>query len=311
MAWEAYVSPDPVDNIFSRYWLLEQMKLGEAFEEQHGRAIMAELEYATNTTVKWMSEYETLDLTQQTIFDQAEYAWKLCGGDAIISEYERAITEGRAGKFNLLTRKIQNLKRTIDDTVNASLFSDGTGTSSKEIGGLQLIVDTTPATGTVGQINAANFSFWRNQQTSGAQTTSPYDNLRASVRSIYNLCSNGIGLENPQYMVTTRTVFEAYEGLLVAVERRERTSANDRAVGDYNKRHLMYADVPVAYDDDCPSAQWFVLNRRNLKLVWARWQKAFPPGSPVNQFIDVVKILTIANLVSDNRRRLGVVSAIS
>ena len=41
------------------------------------------------------------------------------------------------------------------------------------------------------------------------------------------------------------------------------------------------------------------------------WMKAYPPQTPVNQFMDVVKILTIYNLCSDNPRRLGVVSGIT
>jgi hypothetical protein len=59
----------------------------------------------------------------------------------------------------------------------------------------------------------------RNQQTSGAQTTTAFDNLRAAMRSIYNLCSNGITDQHPSFGVTTRTVFEGFEGLLLANER--------------------------------------------------------------------------------------------
>lgn len=42
-AWEAYVPQDPEDNIFDRYWLLENLRGGESFEEQHGRAIFSAL----------------------------------------------------------------------------------------------------------------------------------------------------------------------------------------------------------------------------------------------------------------------------
>jgi hypothetical protein len=39
--------------------------------------------------------------------------------------------------------------------------------------------------------------------------------------------------------------------------------------------------------------------------------KASPAVNPANQFADVVKILTVFNLVSDNPRRLGVITAIT
>jgi len=157
-AWEAYVNQDPEDNVFDRYWLLENLRQGEAFEEQHGRAIFSSLEYATNTTVKAMSELETLDVTRIDVFDQAEFAWKHIGGDVVMSEFEKAVTESGGGKFGLMARKIENLKSSMDDSINAQLFSDGTGTSGKEIGGLAHIVALDPTTGTVGQINRATFS---------------------------------------------------------------------------------------------------------------------------------------------------------
>jgi len=310
-AWEAYVAQDPVDNIFDRYWLLENLRQGESFEEQHGRAIFAELEYATNTTVKAMSELETLDVTRVDVFDQAEFAWKHIGGDVVMSEFERAITEGGGGKFKLLARKIDNLKSSMEKAVNEQLFSDGTGTSSKEIGGLNHIVPLDPTSGTVGQILRSTFSFWQSQQTSGAKTSTAFDNLQSTLRSVYNLCSNGIGQENPQFCVTDRAVFEGYEGLLTSNERYVREGKGDKGVSGFTGPQLMFKDIPIAYDNDCTAGYAYILNRRNLKLVWARWMKMFDAVNPTNQFIEVPKVLTIANLVSDNPRRLGVVTGIT
>lgn len=310
-AWEAYVSQDPEDNIFARYWLLENLKEGKAFDKQNGRAIFHTIEYAVNGTVKWMGERETLDVTHYDVFDQAEYAWKHIGGECDISEFMKAATAGGAGKFNVQAKQIENLKNSIFDTFNAGLFSDGTGTSSKEVGGLQLLVPTDPTTGTRGQINAASFTFWRSQQTSGAKTTSAFDNLLSTLRSIYNLCSNGVGSQTPEYGVTTRAVFEGFEGLLTANERYVREGKGDKGVTGFKGDHLMFKDIPIAYDADCPSGIAYLLNRRNLKLVYMLWMKAFPPASPVNQFIDVVKVLTIANLTTDNPRRLGAVTGIT
>ena len=310
-SWEAYVSHDPEDNIFDRYWLLENLKQGKSFEKQNGRSIFETIEYAVNGTVKWMGERETLDVTHYDVFDQAEYAWKHIGGLCDISEFMKAATAGGAGKFPVMAKQIENLKNSIFDTFNAGLFSDGTGTSSKQIGGLQHLVPTDPTTGTVGQINRGSFSFWRSQQTSGAKTTSAFDNLLSTLRSIYNLCSNGVGSQTPEYAVTTRTVFEGFEGLLVADEQYTRLGKNDKGVTGFKGDHLMFKDIPIAYDNDCPSGVAYLLNRRNLKLVYMLWMKAFPPGSPVNQFIDVVKILTIANLTTDNSRRLGAVTGIT
>lgn len=310
-AWEAYVNQDPVDNIFVRHALLEQLRSNGSFEKQNGRAIFHILEYATNSTVKWMSEYETLSVTPQTTFDQAEFAWKLIGGDVPMSEFEKAITAAGAGKFDLMAKKIDNLKSTIEETVNTACFADGTGTSSKEIGGLQEIVQTTPSTGTTGGISRDSFSFWRNQQQTGTKTSTAYDNLRSHLGLVYDNCSNGVGKENPTFVVTSSTIFNAYHNLLLANERYARTGTGDKGISGFKQQSVMFRDIPVFYDSACTSDSAYVLNNRNLHLVYSVWMKGFPAVQPSDQFADVFKVLCILNMTSDNLRRLGVINSIT
>lgn len=310
-AWEAYVSQDPVDNVFARHYALEQLRSNGSFEKQNGRAIFNILEYALNSTVKFMSEYEELDVAAQTTFDQCEGAWKNLGGDVPMSEFEKAITAAGGGKFDLMSKKIDNLKTTMEEFANTAIFADGTGTSGKEFGGLQYLVSSTPTTGTVLQINRATFSFFRNQQASGAKSSAAYDQLKTQATLIYNNCSNGVGKENPTWGVTTQTVFQGFESLLTTQERYDRTATGDLGVSGFKGQKIQFKDIPLAYDAACPSGNMYILNNRNLKLVYALWMKGYPPASPANQFADVFKVLSIANLVTDNPRRLGVVTAIT
>lgn len=310
-AWEDYVKQDPMDNVFIKYWLLENLKAGESFKKGQGNPIVGTIEYAVNTTVKAMSELETVDINRVDVFDRYNYAWKFVGGDMVMSEFEKGVTAGSAGKFDLYAGKMDNLKRSFERQINTDLFSDGTGTGGKQAGGLQLIVPTDPTTGTVGSINRATYTFWRSQQTSGAKTSTAFDNLRSSCRSIYNLCSNGIGEQTPEFMVSTRTEFEGYESLLTLNERLVRNGSDDKAVSGYKGTSIMFKDISWAYDNACPATTVYILNRRNLFIRWLFWMKAFPPQSPVNQFADVVKILTVYNMCSDNPRRLGVVTSVS
>lgn len=310
-AWEDYVKTDPTDQIFPRFWLLENLKEGNSFRKGAGDPITGTIEYAVNTTVKAMSELETLDVNRIDVFDRYEFAWKFVGGDIVMSEFEKGQTAGSAGKFDLEAGKINNLKKSFMNQINQDLFSDGTGFGGKQAGGLQLIVSSTPTTGTVGTISRASFAFWRNQQTAGTKTTTAFDNLKGSMRSIYNLCANGPGQETPEFAVSPRTEFEGYESLSVSIERLVRSDASQKLVSGYKGTQIMFKDIPLAYDAACPSATMYILNRRNLFIRWMYWMKAFPPQSAINQFADVVKILTIYNLCTDNPRRLGVVTAIS
>jgi hypothetical protein len=310
-AWEDYVKQDPADQIFSYFWLLENLRVGETFRKGAGDPITGTIEYTTNTTVKSMSELETLDVTRIDVFDRYEYAWKFVGGDIVMSEFEKGVTAGAAGKFDLEAAKIENLKNSMMSQINTDLFSDGTGTSSKQAGGLQYLVKSSPGTGTVGGINTATYSFFRNQQTSGAKSSTAFDNLKGTMRSIYNLCSSGVAMQTPEFAVTDRTVFEGYESLSVTLERLQRTSASDTLLSGFKGDHVMFKDIPLSYDNACTASVCYILNRRNLFIRWMYWMKAYPPVNPANQFADVVKILNVFNLCSDNPRRLGAVTAIT
>jgi len=310
-AWEDYVKQDPTDQIFPRFWLLENLREGNSYRKGAGDPITGTIEYAVNTTVKAMSELETLDVTRIDVFDRYEYAWKFVGGDIVMSEFEKGYTAGDAGKFDLEAGKVENLKKSMFMQINTDLYSDGTGFGGKQAGGLQLLVANDPTQGTIGGINRAVFSFWRNQQLSGQSSGTPFDNLKGAMRSIYNLCSDGPGQETPDFGVSNRVVFEGYESLSVAIERLIRTDMNNKLVSGFKGTQIGFKDIVLAFDSANPAGTMYILNRRNLFIRWMLWMKAYPPQSPVNQFADVVKIFTIYNLCTDQPRRLGVITGIT
>ena len=310
-SWNALVNDSPEDNIFPDNWLLNRLKNGDGYMPvDGGDLITASLEYAVNGTVSSYSDTETISTTRQDVFDRAQYAWKEYAGTVVQSELENAINQGSARKFNLLDAKLKNLKNSFDRVLDIDLHSDGTGNSSKQIGGLQALILTSPTTGTTGGINRANFSFWRNQQTSGAKTTSAFDNLRASWRSIYNLCSNGVAGEHPKFIETDRATFEGFEGLLLA---NERFTTKEQADGGFKNEVLKFKGAMVAYGPNCTAGFAYFMNPQFLKLAYQKghWYKAGETVEPANQTVKVFKVHTICNLIITNMRMVGVVNGIT
>jgi hypothetical protein len=78
-----------------RFWLLENLKEGRFLPKGAGDPITGTIEYAVNTTVKAMSELETLDVNRVDVFDRYEFAWKFVGGDIVMSEFEKGVTSWR------------------------------------------------------------------------------------------------------------------------------------------------------------------------------------------------------------------------
>jgi hypothetical protein len=308
-AWPAYVGRTPYDQIFPQYWTLDRLKSGKAFKGfDGGTSIQGPIEYALNSSVAPMSSYDTVSTTHVDVFDQFDFAWKMYGGSAVLSSQEQAENMGSSKKFDLESATLENLKKSMLDQLSIGVHSDGTGTGSLQLGGLQHIVASTPTSGTVGSINRATYSFWRNQTTSGAKTTTLYDNLRSAMRTIYNACSNGYSTEHPEFFVMTSADFAGYESLLVANER-----FTDKSVGDggFKNEVLKFKGALVAYDGDCPSATAYALNTSHIKLGYLNgfWMKGYPAVDPANQFVEVFKIETKANLFATNPRHLGVITS--
>src|SRR5688572_1271468 len=311
VAWPAYVGKTPYDQIFPQYWTLDRLKSGKAFKGfDGGTSIQGPIEYALNTTVTPMSAYGTVDTNHVDVFDQFDFPWKMYGGTAVLSSQDQAENQGSAKKIDLEEATLENLRKSMMDQLSVGIHSDGTGTGSLQIGGLQLLVQNTPTSGSPGSIPRGTYSFWRNQTTAGTQTATAYDNLRSAMRTIYTACSNGYSTEHPEFFVFTSTDFNGYESLLVANERFADKSAGD---GGFKNEVLKFKGALVSYDGDCPSGTGYALNTNHIKLGYLNgyWMKGYPAVDPANQFTEVFKIETKANLFSLRPRHLGVITSIT
>lgn len=314
--WEQTFGKKPTDNIFNSRALFYLMG-EEGFKEEAdgGRLIEFAINYAENTTFKSYGEYDALDTTRVNVFDAARYDWKINAGTVAYSELERLRAQASSGKVDLIAEKLEVGKDSHIATMNRQLFSDGTGNNTLDIAGLQSIIATSPTSGTVGGINRATFSFWRNKQTSGAKTTNAFDNLRATMRSIYNQCSRGGVDDTPTAFITDRTTFEGYEGLLTPNERYMPADKFTKKHADAGFKNdvITFKGIPGSYDEDAVSGNLYLLNSKYLKFCYLAggWMKMYPKVDPANQLANVHKVATFGNLATNNSRRLGVVTAIT
>jgi hypothetical protein len=312
--FQAVIGDKPEDNIFKEFSFLSLLEKNGAAPKSGGRSAIGTLEYAVNTTVKAMSDTETLDVARVDVFDEAEYSWKEYGGVFVISTFEEAINRGATQKIDLLAGKAENLRSSMRKQINQDAFAAGTGFGGKSIGGLQLLVPDDPTAGSRGGISAATYTFWRSQQATGTKTTNAYDNLRSSMRTINTACSNGQGNTVPTHFLTSGTTCNGYESLLVANERIN-SKKNSEANAGFDDDAFMFKTAKVVWDFECADARMYALRfgQDGLRLAYqsGHWFHAYPAVDPANQLLDVVKVETICNLVTFNPRHLGVITAIT
>lgn len=162
------------DNVSDNNALLMRLKKkGKVKPVSGGRTIVQELEYAENGTFKRYSGYETLNISPSDVFTGAEFDYKQAAVAVSISGLEMLQNSGAEAILDLLESRIMNAERTLVNNIAADCYSDGTADGGKQIGGLQLLIDSTPSTGTVGGIDAGTTigSFWRNIAGTGTAAT--------------------------------------------------------------------------------------------------------------------------------------------
>ena len=304
-------SPTIADNVTKQVALLAAIeKAGNLIKESGGVNLVETIECAENSTFKWYAGYELLDISATNVLSQAVYDWKQCNVNVTVSGIERRNNkESKTRIYNLIKAKIQNAENTAKNNVARSLFSNGTGSGGKEIGGLKLVVSDNPATSVVGGISAAENPFWMNQTyslaTNGGVTgaATPAD-IVAAMDEIMLRCSvNG---ERPDIIIMGYNYYVLYKRYLQSIKR----IVNEKlAIGEASFSGLEYDGVPVLYDSFCDANRAYFLTSKYLQLHVH--EDAFfsqeAERTPVNQDAGVWPLLFQGNLTCSNRSRQGVI----
>ena len=310
--WESKIGKKPTDNVLtSRALFFFFGENGFKEEVDGGRLFERTIMYAENTTNAMQGEMDTLDTTRINVFDAARFNQKIAAGTVVYSELEKLRTAGGGAKFDLLAEKLQNGKDSHIALLNRQAW--GTGLGANDLDGVQKVISITPTTGTVGGINGATFSFWRNRQTSGAKTSTDFDNLQSSCRSVYNQCSLGGTEKAPTALFFDRTSFEGFESTMTQLARYDRADRKSGGDPAFMNDALLFKGIPVYYDEDAPTGEGRFLNNDFLKFNYLAggWMKMYPAVDPANQLSNVHKVATFGNITCSARRHLGVVSAIT
>lgn len=291
------------DNIFKGnpflYWMGAK---GRKIYQDGGHQLLVPLMYGKNTTVKTYSNYDELDVTPQEGFTNGIYPWRQIAGSISISRMEERKNSGQAKILDLLESKIMQAEKSMIEEINRQLFLDGTGNGGLDFYGLALLVEEGSAWSTVAGIDRTAETWWRNYWKS---TGSFAANGRADMRTAYN--STTRGNQHPDIIITTQTVFEFYEALLVQNER-----FTQKETGDGGFESLKFKGATIFYDDYCTAGFMYFLNSEFIEWRVDKQTDLIttPFVRPSNQDARVSQILLYGNLAISNAARQGVLTGI-
>lgn len=295
------------DNVSNGNALLMRLLARDKVKSASGRTIVEELEYAENSNFQYFTGMEILAIAQNQVMTAAEFDWKQAACNVVASGLETEVQNtGREAVIPLLKSRISNAMKTMRNNLATGTYSDGTGSSGKQIGGLQHIIADDPTSGTVGGIDRSDSlnTFWRNQ-TSGnvASIDTTYATLRSEMHAMY--LETKRGMDTIDLIVSDQTLYTVWWGGLTDIQR---ITSSEEAVGGF--KALKFVDADVVYDGDSgiPSNHMYFLNTDYLYMK--RSKRAMRPMSQrqsVNQDAIVVPVIFDGNLTCSNAARQGVV----
>lgn len=299
-------SGELADNITNHNALWRQIKKKGNMQTATGRTIVQEIEYAQNGNVMWYSGAETLDIGASETFTAAEYNYKQLAGNVVITGLEEIQNSGKEAVHNLLKSRIRNLEKSLTNTLATALYADGTGTSSKEMGGLQLLVADV-ATNTVGGISGTTYSWWQNYvyDFSNNSVTPSATTIQHAMNLTW---INTIrGADKPDMITADATYYIYYWESLTPNQR----FTDDKGAGSGFTNLVFQGNVPVIYDDQAPASHMYFLNTDYLFVRPAKGRQFKPLGekSSVNQDAMVMPVVWAGNMTVSNRKRQGVIVA--
>lgn len=293
------------DNVINNHPLLSKMKeKGNIIKESGGASFQEKISYASNGTVQSQGEYDTFDTTPQDVLSSAEFSQKIITGTVTMTALEMKQNAGKERIVNLLKAKMKVLESSLQNKIGTDLYSDGT--VSNDIGGLQLLLADDPTTGTVGSINRATYTFWRNQlyDFSVESVTASATTIQSSMNTLYSRCQVQQG-ELPDLIAADDVYFGYYEDSLQTIQR-----LTDPSRGKLGFNSIAYKGAEVFYDPECPASHMYFINSNHIFLK--HLGDLFEVGEttrPVNQDVWVTPLVFTGNMTIDNGRVHGVMIA--
>jgi hypothetical protein len=299
------------DNVSNNNALLKRLSTkGNIKPVSGGRTIVQEIEYAENGTYTRYSGYETLNISPSDVITGAEFDWKQAAVAVTMSGLEMLQNAGKEQQIDMLEARITNAERTFKNQISTDIYSDGTASGGKQIGGLQLLIADTGLS-TVGGISSTTYSWWRNQvyDFSTAGVTPSSATIQTAMNTLF--LQTARGTDTPDLIVADNTYYRYYWESLQSIQRI--TNENTAGAG-FKALQFLGRDVVFdgGQDGAAPSSHMYFINSNYLYFRPHRERNMVPLESDryaTNQDA-VVKLIGFAgNMTVANRALQGVIVA--
>ncbi len=175
---------------------------------------------------QWYSGYDYLDNPPIELFNDAYFTPKMVAVPISLTMEEILNNEGENQIMDVMESYIEAAERSLMDTMDEALHSDGTANGGKELTGLATAVPIVTNSGTYGGISRADNTIWRTSTFDahsfatdiGTQVTS------TTIRPFLNriMTQRSRGRRHADLLIMSPEHYEAYDAATVAIQRVQR-----------------------------------------------------------------------------------------
>ena len=309
------IDPKVIDNIFEPYNLTDKLRKSMKMVDGGGKEIQVILESSAGSAEAF-DKYDPLSKSPRDPFESAFYKRRYYAIPIVLSDTEEWENSGSEQIFDLLDALGTNAMNSLIKTINEDL---GGAQSGKSCLGLQDIV-ADAGTGTVGGINSATSTFWKNQMNNnggGGNVTF----LTQSTTNIFNGIQefNEIGDAVRQQGGKTDMIFTTYsiagayrtalssQGYVEMSAQKVNGLKGEEFPGFYGASVVADSDIGAnrAYFIDKNALQLRVMKNANFKKT------PFVSLQSNGQLAQLSYLVAGIQLITNSRRRNGVHSALA
>lgn len=336
-AIDYFLKNDPIDQVNTAHPWLKKLMDGK---KEYGGAlqyVVEQLRFSNDSNFQSYFGDSQVTYNRKRTLQQAKYAWgsfhdgfglnedELTQNGITMTDDKNASASGseRVQLTNLLEENTETLKLGFQENFDLMLHRNGTA-STTDIAGLDALIATDPTTGTVGTLDAATYTWWRNNTSQGIVSATA-GLLIATMETQWRECTR-YGGKAPNYILVGGTFLDAYIAKSgVTVTRQVTNDAGLKKGGitlDAGTTGVYFHGVELIWDPtfdvldtlDAPVIPWakrcYFLNMETVRLrpISGHWMISRRPPRVYDRYVHYWGLTAKAALTTNKRRANSVLS---
>lgn len=277
---DEYMRNIPVDQIATERPLLKKLMSKRKLFLGAKQNVVENIRKGYGSNFGWAYGEDPVVFNKRNTTEPVQFPWRRAV-DALYIDYDRLfgngikVREGARGAYkleqnekvqlvNLLDEQMTVLKEGFMESLDLALHRDGTS-DADAIVGLDVLVSTTPAVGTVGGLDASTHTYWRNQVQTGI-VTSTVGTLATAMEKMWRQCIRNGGA--PDFILAGGDFIDAYRKEIVVSQNADAGAVKrlDVGVGSGVSTGLYFKGVEIIWDPQFETLQ-------TLETATVDWNK--------------------------------------